>query len=87
MMENLSITKNSKREVTITVPLEKNSQNCVLSKADYDNYLRRLTQILAYSAVSYDLTLSLYKVKLQNTIVFNFKGEEENIRHLIKRFE
>ena len=63
----LSLTKNSKREVTITLPSEQL------------NTTTRFVSYLARSVITFNLTLTLYEIKLQNIIVFNFKGDEDSI--------
>ena len=72
----LSLTKNSKREVTITLP----SEQLNTTTRWFDSYLAR-------SVITFNLTLTLYEVKLQNIIVFNFKGDEDSINKFIKSVE
>lgn len=83
---NLSITKNNDREVTV-VFLYENPDTSKLSRIEYDGYVRKWIQVLADLAISNDLILCLYKVELQKMIVFNFKGNKENIENLLKSFE
>ena len=86
MVNNLSITKSGEKEVTITLPLTNKNENAKLSKSEYDNFVRRMTQHLAAEGISNNLTLLLYKVELQEMIVFDFKGEKESIDNFIKSF-
>ena len=75
-MDNLlSFTKNSEREVTITVSLKQ-----AINTTTLISYLSNATIIC-------NLTLTLYKVELQNIIVFNFKGDEDGINKLIENIE
>lgn len=83
---NLSITKNNDREVTVILP-SKNLANSRLSKIEYDGYIRKWMQVLTDLAISNNLVLYLYKLELQEIIVFNFRGNEENIKNLLKSFE
>lgn len=83
---NLSITKNNDREVSIILP-SKNPINSKLSRIEYDGYVRRWIQALTDLAISNDLIFCLYKVKLQEIIVFDFRGNKENIEKLLKSFE
>lgn len=83
---NLSITKNNDREVTVILP-SKNPANSRLSKIEYDGYIRKWMQVLTDLAISNNLVLYLYKLELQEIIVFNFRGNEENIKNLLKSFE
>ena len=71
----LSLTKNSKREVTITLPSEQLNTTTM-----FISYLTR-------NVITCNLTLTLYKVELQNIIVFNFKGDEDSINKFIKIVE
>lgn len=75
MEKLLSVTKNNQREVTITVPLEKEVATTILI-----SYLSNAT-------ITYNLTLTLYKVELQNIIVFNYRGDEDSINNLIEHVE
>lgn len=75
MEKLLSVTKNNQREVTITVPLEKEVATTILI-----SYLSNAT-------ITYNLTLTLYKVELQNIIVFNYRGDEDSINKLIVHVE
>jgi hypothetical protein len=84
MVNNLSITRNGDEEVTITLPFTNKNKNAKLSKVDYDNFVRRMTQHLATEGISNNLTLLLYKVELQEMIVFDFKGKKESIDKFIK---
>lgn len=85
MVNNLSITRNGDEEVTITLPLTNKNKNAKLSKVEYDNFVRRMTQHLATEgSISNDLTLLLYKVESQKLIVFNFRGKKESIDNFIK---
>ena len=84
-MLNMSIIRNGDEEVTITLPFTNKNKNAKLSKVDYDNFVRRMTQHLATEgSISNDLTLLLYKVESQKLIVFNFKGKKESIDEFIK---
>lgn len=68
----LSITKNSEREVTITAPLGQSDMTMII------------VSYLSSYIITLNLRLTLYKVALQDMIVFNFKGEKEDIEKLIK---
>lgn len=72
MEKILSITKNNEREVTITVPLK------------HENIAKLIVRYLSNATITCDLTLTLYKDKLQNIIVFNFKGDKDGINTLIE---
>lgn len=78
MEKLLSITKNSEREVTITTPLE-NLEKEVATTI--------LISYLSNATITYNLTLTLYKVELQNIIVFNYRGDEDSINNLIEHVE
>lgn len=71
----LSIKKNNARSVTITVPLNQ--------EPDTTNLINFLTN----TAITYDLTLILYKLESQKIIVFYFQGNEDSIKELIKKIE
>lgn len=83
MIKGLSITKNSEREITAVLPLKPQNNS---SSIEYNNYIRTCIGFITDSALANNLYLQIYKLELQNIIVFNIKGNEENICNLIKSF-
>lgn len=74
MEKLLSVVKNSEREVTIIIPLGQEITKILI------NHLLNAT-------VTYDLTLTLYKVNVQKNIVCNFSGNKDSINNLIEHVE
>lgn len=84
MIKELSITKISEREATVSIPLQlEYNPNTI----EYNNYIRTCTSFLTDTALFHNLTICIYKVEIQKIIVFYFRGSEENIKNFIKSFD